>query len=157
MKLQGKQLLVACLCLIVTLSACTPTVSANQPTNVILGTSSTVAAMITKAEKPADISGIWLISFPDYKPADLVIRLDETYSISPNTDGSHGQSGNYQFVKGTFHIQNTICGQDSQYTVIRETLSGKPDSLLFSPVQAPCQTLTNFLTQPAPTWVGPVQ
>jgi len=156
-KLQVNKLLVACLCLIITLSACTPAVSANQPANPTPGPSSSVAAMITRAEKPADISGIWLISFPDYKPAYLVIRPDGTYSFSPNTDGTHGQLGNYQFVKGTLHIQNTICGQDSQYTVIRETLSGKPDSLLFSPVQAPCQTLTTFLTEPAPTWVGSVQ
>jgi len=130
-----------------------PVVSAPTPTQI----QASPSPVGVQAEKPADITGVWAITFPDYKPAYLLFRADGTYAFAPNPDGSHGQSGQYWFTNGVLHIQNDICGQESQYTVIRQDKNGQPALLLFTPVQAPCPALTTFFTQPPPAWVGPLQ
>ncbi len=115
--------------------------------------SKTAGVPVTQA---SDLVGIWQLQIPGHGTNYLLVRPDDTYSIAPNKDGSHGQSGTYSFINGAIDITNEICGQDSTYTVRRQDLNGHPETLLFTPVKAPCPELTGFLTQPAPTWVGPL-
>jgi hypothetical protein len=116
----------------------------------------TATAAGLAAQQPADIAGIWLINFPDYKPAYLLFRLDGTYTIAPNKTGSHGHSGTYSFANGILDIQDVVCGQDSLYSVTRQDQDGQPAVLIFTTIQNPCPTLTGFFTNPAPAWVGPL-
>ncbi len=148
------------------LVACTPhanevvrnNLAGDSATAVITPTSTSIPATLTPASltaaTAADIAGIWLVKFPDYDPAYLIFRTDGTYSFSPNQQGTHGQTGKFWFSGTTLEMQNDLCPQDNQYTVVRQDKDGKPHELLFTAVLDPCPTMTSFLTVPPPVWVG---
>jgi hypothetical protein len=98
-----------------------------------------------------DVIGVWR---GDYgwvtKEGYLIFRLDGTYTMSPQADGSQGNSGSYAFEGTGIHLDDFLCGEGAYEVRLSEGEDGAV-ALRFIVIQDDCPArLERLLNQGFP-------
>lgn len=105
---------------------------------------------------PNKIIGTWKGSV-EGEPGYLIIRDDGTVSLSPNEDGSSGNTHTYWLEGDQFNIKHDLaihsCDQVGHYQIRIKQDGDKTISLAFMLIEDPCKPRVRDLVDNTPAWV----